>query len=80
MNATAPRDVVERRTVNPLAATALVLLIIGGLNWALVGLFGIDLVASLFGTLTPLSRIVYVLVGLAAVAAIVLFMRLARTP
>ena len=47
---------------------ALILVIIGALNWLLVGFFGFDLVASLFaggfGTLSALSRIVYVLVGL----------------
>lgn len=45
---------------------ALILLIVGGLNWLLVGLFDFDLVASLFGDMTTLSRIVYVLVGLSA--------------
>jgi hypothetical protein len=47
--------------------TAAVLLVVGGLNWGLVGLFGFDLVAALFGTMSPLSRLVYVLVGTAAV-------------
>lgn len=46
---------------------ALWLLIIGGLNWALVGLFAFDLVAAIFGPLSLLSRIVYILVGLSAV-------------
>ena len=45
----------------------LVLLIVGGLNWGLVGLLDFDLVAAIFGEKTPLSRIVYVLVGLSAV-------------
>lgn len=45
---------------------AAVLLVVGGLNWGLVGLFGFDLVATLFGAMSPLSRIVYVLVGLSA--------------
>jgi uncharacterized membrane protein YuzA (DUF378 family) len=45
----------------------LVLLIVGGLNWGLVGLFDFDLVAALFGEKSTLSRIVYILVGLAAV-------------
>lgn len=44
----------------------LILVIIGGLNWGLVGLFDFDLVAAIFGEMTPLSRIVYVLVGLSA--------------
>lgn len=46
-------------------ATA-VLLIIGGLNWGLVGLAEFDLVAAIFGTMSPLSRAVYTLVGLSA--------------
>ena len=44
----------------------LVLLIVGGLTWGLVGLFDFDLVAALFGEKSLLSRIVYGLVGLAA--------------
>ena len=43
-----------------------VLLVIGGLNWGLVGFANFDLVASIFGTGALLSRIVYVIVGLAA--------------
>ncbi len=44
-----------------------VLLVIGGLNWGLVGIFGFNLVSFLFGEFTILSRIVYILVGLSAV-------------
>ena len=47
------------------AAYALVL--IGALNWGLVGLFGFDLVAAIFGDMTILSRIIYSLVGLSAI-------------
>lgn len=57
---------------------ALILLIIGGLNWGLVGLLNVDLVASIFGTGTPAARIVYVLVGLAALWSCVLAIRLGR--
>lgn len=46
---------------------ALVLLIVGGLNWGLVGAMDFDLVATLFGDMSGISRIVYVLVGLSAV-------------
>lgn len=46
---------------------ALVLVIVGGLNWGLFGLFGFDLVAYLFGSIPVLSMIVYDLVGLAAI-------------
>ncbi len=45
---------------------AIVLLIIGGLNWALIGIFEWNLVAAIFGELTMLTRIVYILVGFAA--------------
>lgn len=44
----------------------LLLVIVGGLNWLLVGLADFNLVSALFGDMTPLSRIVYVLVGLSA--------------
>ena len=43
------------------------LLAIGGLNWGLVGIFNFDLVAAIFGEMSVLSRVVYSLVGLAAV-------------
>ncbi|NUS99744.1 MAG: DUF378 domain-containing protein [Sphingomonas sp.] len=49
----------------------LLLLIVGGLNWGLVGLFGFDLVATIFGEMSVLSRIVYVLVGVSALLQIV---------
>ena len=47
---------------------ALALVIIGAVNWGLVGLFQFDLVAALFGPVSGLSRLVYSLVGLAGVA------------
>lgn len=50
---------------------SLVLLIVGGLNWGLVGLFRFDLVATIFGEATLLSNIIYVLVGLSAIYALV---------
>jgi len=55
---------------------ALVLSIVGGLNWGLVGLFRFDFVAFLFGGQTATaSRVVYVLVGLAAIWCISLLFR-----
>jgi uncharacterized protein len=51
---------------------AMALLIIGGLNWAMVGLFNVDMVASLFGQGSSLTRLVYLLVGVAALYAIYL--------
>jgi hypothetical protein len=46
---------------------AWILLVVGGLNWGLVGIFSFDLVAAIFGEMSGLSRIVYILVGLSAV-------------
>lgn len=57
----------ERR-LNALDWIALTLLVVGGINWGLVGLFQFDLVATIFGgQASILSRIVYILVGLSAV-------------
>ena len=52
--------------LKPLDWIAFVLTIIGGLNWGLVGLFDLDLVNTIFGSISWLATIVYVLVGLAA--------------
>ncbi|MDQ5949358.1 MAG: uncharacterized protein QG589_484 [Patescibacteria group bacterium] len=46
---------------------AFVLVIVGALNWGLVGAFGFDLVKALLGDMSTLSRVVYGLVGLSAV-------------
>lgn len=55
---------------------SLILVIIGALNWGLIGLFEFDLVASLFGGQDAiLSRIIYSLVGLAGLYAITLLFR-----
>lgn len=55
---------------------ALFLAIIGGLNWGSIGLFGFDVVAFLFGgSASVMSRVVYTLVGLAAIWCISLLFR-----
>jgi hypothetical protein len=51
----------------------LLLLIVGGLNWGLVGLFDFDLVAAIFGEMSMLSRMVYALVGASALAQLIPF-------
>ena len=63
-------DTTSSKTMNAVDWIAMALLIIGGVNWGLVGLFGFDLVATLFGDMTPISRLVYVLVGLSALYSI----------
>jgi hypothetical protein len=50
---------------------ALMLLIVGGLNWGLVGLFKFDLVATIFGEMSILARLIYVAVALSAVIVLV---------
>jgi uncharacterized membrane protein YuzA (DUF378 family) len=50
---------------------ALILVVVGGLNWGLVGLFDYDLVAAIFGAMSAISRVVYVLVGISAIVLIV---------
>ncbi len=58
----------------------LVLVIIGGINWGAVGLARTDLVALVLGDATAPARIVYTLVGLAAVYVIFLAFKLAKNP
>ena len=52
---------------NITSVIALVLVIIGALNWLLIGVFSFDLVSFLFGTMSVVSRVVYGLVGLAGI-------------
>jgi len=52
---------------------ALTLVIIGAINWLLIGLFNFDLVATIFGAMSVMSRIIYVLVGIAGLISIGLY-------
>jgi uncharacterized membrane protein YuzA (DUF378 family) len=80
------RHLPERRAVaregNPAMSAldyiAMALLVIGGLNWAMVGLADVDVVASLFGPGSPASRLVYVLVGVAALYSIWTALKMGR--
>ena len=65
--------------LNGLDWVALVLVIIGGLNWGLVGLLEFNLVDSILGEMSTLSRIVYVLVGLSAVYTAVMSIKLSKS-
>ncbi len=64
--------------LNVLDWVALILVIVGGLNWGLVGIFNFDLVATLFGDMSVISRIVYILVGLSALYLAIISPKLAR--
>ena len=57
---------------------ALVLVLIGALNWGLVGFFQYDLVKGIFGDMTAASRVIYALVGLAAIYMIVITPKLKK--
>ena len=59
---------------------ALVLVVVGGLNWGLVGFFSFDLVAWLFGSMSAVSRVIYVLVWLGAIYTLVTGIRLGVRP
>ncbi len=56
----------------------LVILAVGGLNWGLIGLFNFNLVSTLFGEMSALSRLIYVLVGLSALYTLYLGVRMSR--
>lgn len=58
-----------------LDCTALTLTIIGAINWGLIALFRLDLVAFFFGNMSALSRIIYGLVGLAGLYLISFYMK-----
>ena len=57
---------------------AVILVIVGALNWGLVGLVNLDLVATIFGAMTVLSRIVYLVVGLAGIYVAVISPKLLK--
>ena len=59
--------------MNIVQKTALVLTIVGALNWGMIGLFNFDLVASIFGSMTIVTRTIYTLVGIAGLVNIMLF-------
>jgi uncharacterized membrane protein YuzA (DUF378 family) len=80
------RHIPERRTnasaghpaLSALDWAAMILMIVGGINWGLVGAFDVDLVTSLFGVQTPLTRLVYVVVGIAALYGVYLLTKMAQ--
>ncbi len=49
---------------------ALILIIIGAINWGLVGIFNFNLVDAIFGVMSVISRIIYILVGISGLWAI----------
>lgn len=60
------------KTLNTIS---LILIIIGGINWGLVGFFQFNLVDFLFGSFSLLSRIIYCLVGIASIYSLSFFIK-----
>lgn len=60
----------------PLDYTALIITIIGAINWGLIGFFKFNLVTFLFGDMTLLSRIVYAVVGICGLYLFSMFGRI----
>lgn len=61
--------------MNILIKILAVVCLIGALNWGLIGIFGFDLVAAIFGPMSLLSRLIYSLVGISAVLLIALSLK-----
>ena len=61
---------------NGLDYTILTIVIIGAINWGLIGFFGFDLINVVFGNMTLLSRIVYAIVGLSGLYALTYYGRM----
>lgn len=57
--------------MNWITKTCVLLMLIGGINWGLIGLFDFDVVGFLFGAMSLLTRIIYTLVGLATLWVII---------
>lgn len=64
--------------LNGLDWLAFILMLIGGLNWGLVGLFHFDVVAAIFGVASIVTRIIYFLVGLSALYWLFMLGKLAK--
>lgn len=58
--------------------TALILVIIGAINWGLIGFFQFDLVASIFGDMSMFSRIIYALVGISGLYSLTLLAKISK--
>jgi hypothetical protein len=73
-------SVAQHRTseMSTLDWIAMALMIIGGINWGLIGLFNVDLVASLFGQQSLISRIIYLAVGISALYSLYLSSKMAQ--
>ena len=58
------------KKINSLDWIAVALLVIGGLNWGMIGFFGVDVIGAIFGEMSAISRVIYALVGLSSLYAL----------
>ena len=66
--------------INAVETIAYVLVVIGGLNWLLIGAFSFNLVDKIFGVGSLLSRVIYTLVGISALYMIMLLVKMVSKP
>lgn len=66
-------NIMSKKKMTKLDWIAIILLIIGGLNWGLVGIFNFDLVQAIFGVYPMFQKIIYILVGISAVYSMWVF-------
>ena len=61
---------------NWLDVVCLILIIIGAVNWGLIGFFSLDIISVIFGNMSMISRIIYAVIGIAGIYSLVLFWKL----
>ncbi|MFH0969076.1 MAG: DUF378 domain-containing protein [Patescibacteria group bacterium] len=66
------------KNLNALDWIAIIVLIVGGLNWGLVGVFNLDLIKAIFGDMSALSRVIYLIVGTSAVYVLAISFQLVK--
>jgi uncharacterized protein len=67
-------DLVMENNVKMIHKIALILVVVGALNWGLIGILSFNLVAALFGDMTIVSRLVYSLVGISSVIVLIKYL------
>lgn len=61
---------------NWLDVVSLILIIIGAINWGLIGFFNLDVISLIFGNMSMITRIIFAVVGIAGIYSLVLFWKL----
>ena len=61
---------------NWLDVVSIILIIIGAVNWGLIGFFNLDVVSAIFGNMSMITRIIFAVVGIAGIYSLVLFWKL----